>query len=220
MEFKVLDKNLYWSMDNENNCTSDLLKIMEYFEKTKDAHKKFDDMLNYLFHTEDEVINYIFTKKNSRTGEAFARNVFYNKAGKIIHAYPINNSYFCGINEKTCKRADLKNNNVVAMITNIVNNNKIEVYISETNFSRYNSKINKIVPVIVFNLPEHAEERIYCTFLDAFKRLFKRTKCKTPNIHPTHKPIIDAKERKKLICKINSFNEEHYEMWLNGEVIW
>lgn len=210
MEFKVIDKKFYWSMNDENHCIVDPTKIMEYFEKSKDARYIFDDILNYVFDTNKETINYLFVKKNSRTRDALATTVFFKKK-EIVRAYPINNSYFCEVNEKTCKKIDLKNNNVVAFITNLTNDSKVEVYLSETNFSRYNCKVDRIIPVIVFNLPEYAEDYIYEDFYKAFKRLFLKSKVKEPGFFTTDKPIVNAKKRKQILCKWKCISEEYYD---------
>ena len=197
MKFEILDKKFYWSMNDENHCINDPAKIFEYFEKSKNARYIFDDILNHIFDTRKEIINYLFVKKNSKTRDAFETTVTYKK-NKIVRAYPINNSYFCEVNEKTCKKVDLKNNNVVAFITNLTNDSKVEVYLSETNFSKINCKINKVVPVIVFNLPQYAENHIYMTFYKAFKRLFLKNK--NINNYPTHKPIVNAKKRANVLA--------------------
>ena len=216
--FKVLDKDLYWSMIDDNRCIDNWNKYFEFLEKTKDIDKSFDKIINHLFNTNDEVINYLFTEKNSRTNEAIGNTVFYDKNMNFQSAFPINNSYFMQVNEKYCKKIDAKRNNIIAFITNITNDTKIEVYLSEINFHKYCYKINKIVPVVVFNLPEYAQEKIYTRFQDAFIRLFLKSKCLNPQIRSTKYPIIDAKERKKLICNNNSISEEHYDKWINGEV--
>lgn len=62
--FKVLDKNLYWSMNDDNRCIDNWNKYFEFLEKIKDIDKSFDKIINHLFNTNDEVINYLFTEKN------------------------------------------------------------------------------------------------------------------------------------------------------------
>jgi len=219
MDFKILDKNLYWTMNDENHCIGDYAKYDIFMEKTKDAAKKFDDILNYLFHTENMQINYLFTENGSTINKIFDEIPVYDTfSNKYISYFPINNSYFIRINKKMIKRVDLKNNNIVPFIVNTTNNSKIEVYISKINLHKYCYKINKIVPVIVFNLPEYAQFQIYKLFYHAFRRLFQKTTCKTPELYTTFKPIINANKRKKIICKNANISEEHYEKWIKGEV--
>ena len=162
-------------------------------------------------------INYLFTKSNSTINKILDEIPYYNPySNKCISYFPINNSYFIRINEKTVKRVDLKNNNIVALVVNTNNNSKIEIYVSEMNF--HYRKINKIIPTIVFNVPEYAQLQIYKLFYHAIRRLFQKTTCKTPELYTTFKPIIDINERKKIICKSANISEEHYEKWIKGEV--
>ena len=215
---KIINKEFYWSMNDDNHCTEDITKLNEFFEKTKDAPKIFDKIINHLFDINKESINYLFTKKKSKTNKAIAVTAPYDKRYIPTFYYTINNSYFIGINEKTCKQIDLKNNNVVAFITNFTTDTKIEVYLSEMNFHKYYYKIDKHIPVIVFNLPEYAEERIYDLFYKAFIRLFLNTKCKTPDFYITRKPIINSIKRKRVICESANISEKHYNEWLNGNI--
>ena len=183
MEYKILDKNLYWTMNDKNHCIGDYTKYSEFIEKTSDIREIFDRILNHLFNTKDEVINYLYYE--GRVSESLAVTAYYNGYRTQKEYYPINNSYFIGLNYKNAKRVDLKNNNVIAFVANITNSTKIEVYLSEVNFHKYCYKINKIVPVIVFNLPEYAQTIIYREFQSAFSRLLMKTKCKTPYIYLT-----------------------------------
>ena len=208
--FKVLDKNLYWSMNDENHCASDdLSKYWEFFEKSKGIDEIFDKIVNHLFNTNDEVINYLFTENGTYTKDALAMSSFYDKYFNFEMSFPINNSYFMHIQEKQCKKIDARRNNIVAFITNITKNEKIEVYLSETNFNKYYFKIDKIVPVVVFNLPEYAQNRIYSLFHSAFKRLFIKNDYVNAQIYfDTRYPIIDAEKRKKIIFKKNCIKKE------------
>ena len=217
--FKVLDKDLYWSMIDDNHCTEDINKYWEFFEKSKGIRETFDKIINHLFNTDDEVINYLFTEECSRTNEAIAQTVFRDKWFKLQRAFPINNSYFMQVNEKYCKKIDAKRNNIVAFISNITSSTKLEVYLSETNFHKYCYKVDKVVPVVVFNLPEYAQEKIYEYFQSAMVKFFQKNKCLNPQIHSTKCPIVDAKKRKKIICEKAFISEEHYDKWINGEIL-
>ena len=215
---KIINKDLYWNMNDENYCINDVMKLADFFNKTKNATMVFDKIINKLFNTEQETINYLLTEKKAKTSEAIAITVQRKKENNKY--FPINNSYFIDVNEKTCKKVDLKNNNVVVFLTQITTNTNIEVYLSETNISKYNHKVNKVVPVVVFKLPEYAQEKIYNLFYKSFYKLFLNIKCKTPYVHPTHKPIVNSKRRKMIICKYANISEEHYDKWQNGEEDW
>jgi len=207
--FKVLDKDLYWSMIDDNHCTEDVNKYWEFFEKKKGAEETFDRIVNYLFDSNDEVINYLFTERGSRTEEALAISAFHNKYLKFNRSFPINNSYFTHVQEKQCKKIDAKRNNIIAFISNITSSTKIEVYLSETNFHKYCYKIDKVVPVVVFNLPEYAQDKIYDLFYMSLKKLFIKNDFVNAQINfSTHYPIANAKKRNDLIFERKRLVEE------------
>jgi len=207
--FKVLDKDLYWSMIDDNHCTEDVNKYWEFFEKSKGAEEAFDRIVNRLFNTNDEVINYLFTEKSSRTKEALVTSASYNKYFKFNMSFPINNSYFIHVQEKQCKKIDAKKNNIIAFISNVTSNTKIEVYLSETNFHKYCYKIDKVVPVVVFNLPEYAQDKIYDLFYRSLKKIFIKNDFVNAQINfSTHYPIANAKKRNDLILERKRLVEE------------
>jgi len=213
---KILNKNLYWSMIDENNCIGNPLKLEEFFEKTKNARYIFDNILNYLFNINDETINYLLVENDSKMKDLFPVRIE-KKNNRIKKYCPINNSYFIGITKQTCKHVDLKKNNVVIFTTNITSSSKIEVYLSETELSKYYYKVQKTVPVVVLNVPEYAQEKIYLLFYHAFNMLFQQAKCKTPSYYTTNKPIVNANKRKEIICNYYNLSEDTYNKWINGE---
>ena len=217
--FKVLDKNLYWSMDDKNHCIDNPIKYFEFIEKIKDSTRIFDDILNNLFNTKDEVINYLLWRNGSRENEIIGVTVE-SHGNKSESWYPINNSYFTDLRNDDIDKINIEENNVVAFIANITTTMNIEVYISEVNLKEYSNKCSKVIPAVVFNLPEYAQTTIFKMFQGAFIRLFSKTKCTCPELFVTREPIMNPVERKNKICKAYYLADENdYDRWLNGENI-